>query len=143
MANDWFTDEYEAQELAEFRRIRAKHPDLVNVPFECNMGWYHLVEDYFDEVARLLAEHPGSFFEMRQVKEKFGCLRLYCRPSEDIREAVKAAYDRAAAEADRTCEVCGKPGVLRIDRGHFATRCDEHSNGVPPTSWNFGGNDDG
>lgn len=131
--HDWFTPEYRAHEQSEYNRIKSKHPSLVTVPFECNAGWFPLLEAYFDEVARLIAAHPGATYRLNQVKEKFACLRIYARTSDDILEAVKAAYDRAARASEDICEVCGKPGVLRNDRGYFMTRCDVHAGGAPPT----------
>ena len=82
---------------------------------------------------RLLAEHPGSTYELLQVKEKFAGLRLYSRASDDIHEAVLAAYDRAARLSEVTCEVCGRPGALRNRRGAYMTRCEEHADGSVPT----------
>lgn len=127
--HDWLTREYRAAQQAEFERIRSKHPGLVKVSSDCFTGWFPIIEAYLDGVARLLAENPGSKFDLWQVKEKFAALRLYAGTSPDIGEGVKAAYDRAEAEAERTCEVCGMPGALR-QRGYFyATRCDEHADG--------------
>jgi len=128
--HDWLTPEYRAWMAAEYERIRVKHPALVTVSFECYAGWFPLIERYFDEVARLLTEHPGATYEARQVKEKLAGLRLYSRSSDDIADAVKAAYDEAAAEADTTCEVCGRPGVMRVRQHSYMTRCEEHADGA-------------
>ncbi len=129
---EWNSPEYcEAMER-EYQRIRDAHPDIVSTRFECLSGWYGIIEEYFDEVARLLAEHPGATFSLRQVKEKLAGLRLYSGTSEDIRAGVQAAYDKAAAAAERTCEVCGRPGVLRELRGWYATRCGDHADGAEP-----------
>ncbi|MBX3576274.1 MAG: hypothetical protein KF723_03625 [Rhizobiaceae bacterium] len=137
--HDWYTRSYSVRMLEEYDRIQAKHPTLLDVGIECQLGWYPIVEAYLDEVARLLAEHPGATYDLRQVKEKFGGLRLYADRSDDITDAVQAAYDRAARESERTCDVCGQPGAMRkIPPGQWATRCDEHADGgelVPPVTW--------
>lgn len=136
---DWYTPDYESRMRAEYERIRAKHPSLVTTSFECFLGWYGIVESYFDVVAQLLAANPNARYSLRQVKEKFGGLRLYADASDDIADAVQGAYDLAARLAEQTCEVCGKPGGMRkIGRGYFATRCDDHADGgelVPPVTW--------
>ena len=129
---EWNTPEYRTAMEADYERIRIKHPGLVTCRFECYSGWFPIIEEYLDEVARLLVESPGGSFSMWQAKEKFGGLSLYAGTSADISEGVRAAYARAEDEAERTCEVCGQPGVLR-QRGHwFMTRCDEHADGGEP-----------
>jgi hypothetical protein len=106
------------------------------VSFECLSGWYPIIETYFDDVERLLKEHPGATYRLGQVKEKFGGLRLYADRSDDITNAVQVAYDRAARDPERTCDVCGAAGQMRrIPPGFYATRCDEHAEGgetMPP-----------
>lgn len=136
---EWDTPEFRAHNEREYARIRAKHPELVTVSFECYVGWFGIIERYFDEVARLLAEHPGAEFKARQVKEKFAGLRLYSQSSEDISGAVHEAYQRAAAEADRTCEICGGEGQLRRRGYAWMTRCAEHADGGEPTTWDAAG----
>lgn len=136
MEDAWFTPEYREMLTAEWRRIRDKHPELVTVGFECNAGWFPLIEGYLDTVARLLAEHPGATFELRQVKEKYAGLKLYSWPSDDIRAEVQAAYHHAEGLSYETCEVCGEPGAWRKRGGWFSTRCDEHAEGVvEATTW--------
>lgn len=129
---EWNTPEYRTRMEAEYRRIQAKHPSLVTVRFECYVGWFPLIERYLDEVARLLAEHPGSEYRAWQVKEKFAGLRLYAGTTADISDGVHAADARAEDEAERTCEVCGRPGVLRQRGQWYLTRCEDHADGGTP-----------
>jgi hypothetical protein len=137
--HEWDTDEYRAARDEAFAAIRKKYPDLVTHYFECWAGWYPIVDRYFDEVAAILVEHPGSTYELFQVKEKFASLCLYADTSADIRPLVSAAYAKAREEAKSTCDVCGKPGrLLQIGGYWYATRCAEHADGGEPTSWNEG-----
>lgn len=67
-------------------------------------------------------EYDPSIPCASQVKEKFGGLRVYTTFATDemddlIREAEK--------ESEVTCELCGDPGVLRLDGGWYMTRCDK------------------
>jgi hypothetical protein len=144
---EWLTKEYERRKQEEYERIRAKHPDLVTTGFSCWLGWLPILERFFDEVAAALADADGVRFELWQVKEKFAGLRVYYvahlpKPhvildtravrADDARRKIDEAYERASKEAARTCEVCGKPGVLRQASGVFMTRCDEHADGGEP-----------
>jgi len=146
---DWDTDEYRAAQRAAYEAIRAKHPALVTVGFNCFVGWYPILTRFFDEVAAALAENPGIVFEPWQVKEKFGGLRIYYivprtpQPrtldtqvirEDDARRRIDAAYERAEREAEHTCDVCGSPGVLRVREGWFATRCATHADGGAPVA---------
>lgn len=64
-----------------------------------------------------------------QVKEKFGTLRYYCAPIDDLNtevlEAFRDVIDQAARMPAVTCERCGKPGVLHR-RGHWRKRSARH-----------------
>lgn len=133
---DWFTEEYQKHMSAEYERIRAKHPKLVTVGFEFYLGWNPIVERFFDGVAELLKQHPGAKFRMRQAKEKLGGIRLYSDESPVLCEPVGKLVRTAEAEADRTCEVCGAAGVLRvIGAGYYSTRCDTHAEGGQLAAW--------
>ena len=82
-------------------------------------GWRPLLEDLLGELAAL--NWAG---EIHQVKEKFGTLRFYVGGgSEETRDQVYAAVDRADRKSRETCEDCGAPGKLR-QRGWWKTRCD-------------------
>ena len=74
---EWDTDDYRAAQRAAYETIRAKHPDLVTVGFDCYAGWLPILDRFFDEAAAALAAAPGVKFELWQVKEKFGGLRIY------------------------------------------------------------------
>lgn len=133
---DWFTEEYQKHMSAEYERIRAKHPSLVTVGFECYFGWFGIVERYFDGVAALLEQHPGAKFRVSQIKEKLGGIRIYSDESTVLCEPVEALVREAEIEADRTCEVCGAAGVLRvIGFGYYSTRCDAHAEGGHLATW--------
>jgi hypothetical protein len=72
-------------------------------------GWYQLVVDCDRELS-LFDPH----YEILQVKEKFGGLRYYIKPSETCYEPrmlhdIISKYEEIAA---KTCEATGKPGVL-------------------------------
>jgi len=129
---EWNTPQYRADMEAGYERIRAKHPALLTRRFECLAGWHGLLEEYFDEVARLVVAHPGATFSLWQVKEKFAGLRIYAAMSTNISVGVHAAEAAAEDAAERTCEICGRPGGLR-QRGHwYMTRCDVHADGGTP-----------
>jgi hypothetical protein len=63
----------------------------------------------------------GCHFEILQVKEKFGGLRIYVNHADD---AIRQRIEAAEQESFHTCEICGQPGKLREDA--LMTLCDEH-----------------
>jgi hypothetical protein len=145
--HDWDTDEYRQLMREEYERIRAKHPDLVTTGFSCFMGWFPIIERFFDTVDAALAEAPYAEFDLWQVKEKFGGLRIYYvvplpKPVVDLdtkvfreieaRRKIDEAYEQAGKEAARTCDVCSNEGGLRSRNGWFATRCEEHADDGEP-----------
>jgi hypothetical protein len=88
--------------------------------FECGDGWYQLIESC---LARLAAQ-KYSDFEIVQVKEKFGSLRIYFRGGDSMANQI---VSDAAAESSITCEACGTmPAKLRsTDFGWLSTRCEK------------------
>jgi hypothetical protein len=88
-------------------------------------GWYQLVIDCDRELS-LFDPH----YKIIQVKQKFGGLRYYIKPSETCYEPrrlndVISKYEEVAA---RTCEATGKPGVLmKSIVGWYKTLNPEHA----------------
>jgi hypothetical protein len=65
----------------------------------------------------------GCRFELLQVKEKFGELRIRVNgANDDIRQRIEAA-ERGSFQAH---EVCGQPGALR-EGEWIRALCDEHT----------------
>jgi hypothetical protein len=74
-------------------------------------GWLGLLRGLHIE---LITIDPG--YETVQVKEKFGCLRVYANVSDPgCQEAVWAALGRYEALSAAVCENCGQPGECRSD----------------------------
>lgn len=69
---------------------------------ECGKGWEKL---YLPLIERVQAE--GG--ELRQVKEKFGALRIY---TAGISNELRDDISRAEHDSITVCEMCGEPGVL-------------------------------
>lgn len=74
-------------------------------------GWRPLV-------ARAVAAIEAAGYQVEQVKEKFGTLRIYY-----FGTGVPAA-DEAERESGHICEACGEPGRMRQRDGWLMTRCD-------------------
>lgn len=82
---------------------------------ECNDGW----KDLYGPV---LAAADELNVGVRQVKEKFGELRIYLDGGPDwLREM---AY-RMGDLSNHVCEVCGKDGRKINDNGWIKVRCEE------------------
>lgn len=62
-----------------------------------------------------------SSIQYRQIKEKFGELRVYTNSSDpEARELIRVAEQKSLA----TCESCGNPGVMhRSAHGWYRTLC--------------------
>ena len=92
-------------------RIMRRIPDGWGRAIGVEAGWYRLITDLDEALAQL-----DSFYEVSQVKQKFGglCYRAY--PSDGFTGDV-TEFDRLIAETERqswsTCEQCGQPGLLQ------------------------------
>jgi hypothetical protein len=85
--------------------------------FECDEGWYQLIKDLIVDLIEL-----GWDKQICQVKEKFGGLRFYIYEGSD---EIHARISKAEDLSYQTCEVTGKPGLLRQDIGWWTTLCEE------------------
>jgi hypothetical protein len=76
-------------------------------------GWFEIIWRLCADLEPLLAEleqETGLKFEILQVKEKFGGLRVHTNQAND---AIRQRIEAAIQESFHTCEVCGQPGKLR------------------------------
>lgn len=105
--------------------LRMGHPHLMRQidQFSPNItvgeGWKGIV-------TRLLAdleEMHLPYLQIRQIKEKFGGLRVYVSGGD---ANVIARIRLAEAEAIITCELCSATGKLHDQEGWFVVRCDDH-----------------
>ncbi len=155
--------------MNSFDDLRAKYPRLFkpDFGFECGMGWLDILDRYFGEVDALL---PADVeWSNRQIKQKFGTLRLYCEPLwpgkeptalfaidilntgdsfrrgdrdgkyAEIETQLTWARWRAEGRSAHTCEDCGKRGRLVLSGGYYHTACDEHLEGGEPVGDGNGG----
>lgn len=83
-------------------------------------GWKPLLERLHGDVSAFVPD-----YQVEQVKEKFGALRIYLRypddvnfPAENVHELLRAAEE----ESQRVCENCGQPGETQ-GPGWLKTLC--------------------
>ncbi len=141
---------YSLGERPPFAKLIRKHPRLSRPllhGWEIEIGWIGLVDQYFDVVDRVVPDDVD--LDVVQIKEKFGGLRLYCRPvlpqiktempgNDDIispqsrklepwETELQMAKILAEQRSFFVCERCGKPGRLRVRNGYYFTACDAHA----------------
>lgn len=96
---------------------------LMPLGFQCGGGWFSLIWKLCEDLDPLVAQfeaQTGGRFEVLEVKEKFGQLRMY---TNHRTSATSKRMGIAEAESLRTCELCGEAGRLRTgDR--IQTLCD-------------------
>ncbi|KQQ72457.1 hypothetical protein ASF70_13095 [Rhizobium sp. Leaf321] len=113
-----------------FEELTSKYSDLLpeHIGFQCEPGWAGILDQYFAVVARELP--PGATYEVAQIKEKLGTLRIYDSSySETLSSLTAVAEAHALAEARslHTCEYCGARGRFRKRRGYLTVTCEEHA----------------
>ncbi|MGO7273895.1 hypothetical protein ACCT18_01155 [Rhizobium ruizarguesonis] len=114
--------------MKTFADLKAKYPGLLRPGFlfECHEGWSGILDAYFAVVDRFLL--PGVPYNLRQVKEKLGGLRIYDHSDATAASPeISDAHTLAEARSVHTCEYCGAPGVYSSRRGYLTTVCEEHA----------------
>ena len=115
------------------RLFRGEYPAIASWLPE---GWAPLVGELFDAIEALLDDGQAARLEIRQIKEKFGSLRVYTRlhpgpGSTALSEADVALHRQvmrlvreAETRSSLLCDSCGAPSEVRIRAGWMSTRCD-------------------
>jgi hypothetical protein len=116
-----------------------------NIGHDIEPGWITLVEQVCADVDAQIQPMTRETFCWRQIKEKFGGLRMYYAPgplridihtkgkilsiTDDIDriDPISAIVSRAEAASFQICAVCGATGELRKDRSWFRTLCERHA----------------
>jgi hypothetical protein len=105
--------------------LNEEFPEAFDGPFsfECQDGWYALIQPVIAEIARYNKEQDE---ENRcypvQIKEKWGTLNIYMNAVPELLEFLIEAAELLSA---KRCEVCGEPGKVYRNSWHV-TRCLEH-----------------
>lgn len=106
--------------------FRDRYADMTTTAmcwgFDCGEGWYEIIDDLCQEIMQVCGEVVPV---ATQVKEKYGTLRFYIDSGND---AVFEAISKAEERSSKTCEICGKSGVLRDKAGWYTTLCDIDAN---------------
>jgi hypothetical protein len=106
----------------EFDQILMRFVDGYDDYISVGAGWGGLVKECHDT---LVAFDPN--YRIYQIKQKFGGLRYYVKPSIDAlvyrTSAIIAPFEKRSY---MVCEVCGADGNLRVKNRHYQTLCAEH-----------------
>lgn len=116
--------------MMTFDELRAKYPRLLRPTFHfmCHEGWIPILDAYFAVVDHVMPE--AAVYEIGQIKEKLGTLRIYDSSYGETWASVRAvteAHRLAEARSLHTCEYCGQRGRLRKRRGYLTVTCDDHA----------------
>lgn len=88
-------------------------------------GWLPLLDKFEEFLQNMKKENPKFIFEIGQLKEKFGAIRLYYSTSnltQSQAERLSNAVDQMEKESEFTCNVCGTKATHR-SRGWVLPYC--------------------
>ncbi|CDN95394.1 MULTISPECIES: hypothetical protein [Rhizobium/Agrobacterium group] len=110
--------------------LKAKYHDLLpaHLGIQCETGWYDILDRYFEVIQREMPD--GAVYEVGQIKEKMGTLRIYDSSYGETLssvETVTEAHQLAEARSLHTCEYCGRRGRFRRRRSYLTVTCEEHA----------------
>jgi hypothetical protein len=106
--------------------LRQQWPVLYHEPIECGAdvprGWVTLVRELSEELEPMAAEFGKKTRPVvQQLKQKMGELRAYVPgATQEMNNAILRAEERSR----NTCEICGRDGSGRNQRGWKSTMCD-------------------
>ncbi len=130
---DWgfkMNEENEKKLVKEFPKLyegcgKTTDESLMAFGFACDDGWFDLIYQLSKDITALDPKATAN-----QIKEKFGGLRFYATVQNE------KAFDlihKAEKESYKTCETCGKKGILRKNLGWILTLCLKHYKEIKKT----------
>ena len=104
--------------------LNKKYPDILEeiADIECDDGWFCLVDGYL-RLAAAYSKRTKKGIKVKQIKEKFGRLRVYTTLNDDY---IFGIGDITELLSEFMCESCGEKGTLRTNRRWVKTLCDSH-----------------
>jgi hypothetical protein len=93
--------------------------------FDCDDGWFPLIESALLLLNQHAAGGRNQKFKIKQIKEKFGRLRIYTDTNDDYLYGVINTVEHLSL---KYCEVCGSSGELRSGNKRVRTLCNFHQN---------------
>ena len=107
--------------------------------YECDKGWYPLIDELIEKLEQFTKVSDKSKFltwiykifkvydfQILQIKEKFGGLRVYISNETDERFNLIQEYEE---KSYKTCEICGSTSgaMCRVNGGWYKTVCRKHA----------------
>ena len=106
--------------------IRQTLIERINPPFErqiwVDAGWDTILTDLHNEIVDF---DPN--YRIYQVKEKFGMLCFYMAPTRPEKyPVIRDIIHKYEQQSLQTCELTGKPGSLKHNKGRYKTLSDDY-----------------
>ena len=97
---------------------------LICFGFECNDGWYWLIDQLCYALKTYIESHPDVPTVVAiQVKEKYGGLRFYYYGGNEFTDRIVSFYETLS---ELVCEKCGSTdGVSQTQGGWISTSCEK------------------
>jgi hypothetical protein len=93
--------------------LYTKYGYILKCSFECDDGWLSLIDDCLDKIAK--TKQP-KHFNVIQIKEKFGSLRVYTNYSTDEIDKIISDVEDVSY---RICEMCSETKTVKMrNRGY-------------------------
>lgn len=109
------------------------NPDIKIVPYlsdkmatwkdSVGPGWHPLLERYAANVDYHVSKGDMPPVELRDIKEKFGTLRVYTQGGNELSTILEAFVEDLSGYY---CEDCGKLATMGSKQGWFRTTCADH-----------------
>lgn len=106
----------------EFEQLLSRFVDGYAPFISVGAGWGELIKECHNKLVAFDAN-----YKIYQIKQKYGGLRYYVKPSVDAlvyrTSAIVSPFEK---KSYLICEVCGKNGNLRAKNSFYQTLCTEH-----------------
>ena len=119
----------------EIQKLMGLFPELYSseTGYWAGSGWLDLVLSLSIALSALSKKH-NTKIRCIEFKEKFGRLKYWADCDKAIWIETYRLLNTAEQESLKTCELCGRPGVLGCNVGKFKTLCEACGPGYAPVA---------
>ncbi|TDG00864.1 hypothetical protein [Paenibacillus piri] len=100
-------------------QLVERFPWTADTAIFVDAGWYQLIWNMFEELEPFRVN-----LEVREINEKYGAMIIDYREKEECPTEVTTIIRKYVLLSDKTCEVCGADGRIRVLKGWQTAYCD-------------------
>ena len=100
------------EKIEDFEQLQERY-SFISCSIDCMVGWLGILIDMCDKIEKDLSLYETEGFQIIQIKEKYGNLRVHCG-CVHIMSRILEIVEQAEQKSKFVCERCGNEDGVRL-----------------------------